>query len=194
VFSSRSVFVGVLRGPDLSIPTVPEPAQLIISVLTPDREAVASAHSLLVNDLGPIEEEIGPLAFPYTSYYDAELGSGIRRWIWSFERMFHRAEIVRIKCLTNEIEQAAAVGGKRRFNLDPGLMTLGNFVLATGKNNAHRIYLGKGIFADLTLIFRSKTYNPLEWTYPDYADPELIMTLNRLRESYKCKLTAMSRV
>jgi hypothetical protein len=191
VFSIRSALAVSLRGPELSIPTAPEPAQLIVSVLTPQREAVEMAQSLLVSDLGPVEEEIGPLAFPYTSYYDAEMGSGISRWIWSFERMIDRAEIVRIKCLTNEIEQAAAVGGKRRFNLDPGLLTLGNFVLATGKNNAHRIYLGKGIFADLTLIFRSKTYNPLEWTYPDYADPELIRILNRLRESYKCKLTAM---
>jgi Domain of unknown function (DUF4416) len=175
----------------LSTPSVPEPAQLIISVLTPRKEAIAEAKSLLVRDFGPVEEEIGPLAFPYTSYYDAEMGSGIRRWIWSFERMIDRAEIVCIKCRTNEIEQAAAVGGKRRFNLDPGVLTLGNFVLATGKNNAHRIYLGKGIFADLTLIFRSKSYQPLEWTYPDYADPELIKILNRLRESYKCKLTAM---
>jgi hypothetical protein len=194
VSSIRSVFVVFPRGPELSIPTVPEPAQLIISVLTPQEEDVASAQASLILDLGPIEEEIGPLAFPYTSYYDAEMGSGIRRWIWSFEKMLDRAEIVRIKCLTNEIEQAAAVGGKRRFNLDPGLLTLGNFVLATGKNNAHRIYLDKGIFADLTLIFRSKTYNPLEWTYPDYADPELIKILNRLRESYKCKLIAMSKV
>ena len=78
--------------------------------------------------------------------------------------------------------------GKRRFNLDPGLLTLGNFVLATGKNNAHRIYLAEGIFADLTLIFRSRSYRPLEWTYPDYADAELIGILNRLREMYKCRL------
>jgi hypothetical protein len=108
--------------------------------------------------------------------------------------MVDGAEIVRVKRLTNEIELDYAAEGKRRFNLDPGIMTLGNFVLATGKNNAHRIYLGQGIFADLTLIYRSKTYCPLEWTYPDYADPALIRILNELRESYKCKLTAMSKV
>jgi hypothetical protein len=69
------------------------------------------------------------------------------------------------------------------------LLTLGNFVLATGKNNAHRIYLQDGIFADLTLIYRSGTYHPLEWTYPDYADNGLISILNRLREHYKWRLT-----
>ena len=33
-------------------------------------------------------------------------------------------------------------------------MLLERFVLATGKNFAHRIYIGKEIYADLTLIFR----------------------------------------
>jgi hypothetical protein len=67
-------------------------------------------------------------------------------------------------------------------------MSLGNFVLATGKNNAHRIYLSQGIFADLTLIFRRSSYQPLEWTYPDYSDSELIGILNQVRETYKQKL------
>jgi hypothetical protein len=147
------------------------------------------AKPQLVRELGPIDEEIGPLAFNYTSYYDSEMGPGILRWLWSFADLVDREALPNIKCLTNTIELAYTVDGKRAFNLDPGLMTLGNFVLATGKNNAHRIYMGKGIFADLTLIFRAGTYHPLEWTYPDYANQELISILNGLRESYKCSLT-----
>lgn len=159
-----------------------------MSALTADRQALGAAQPLLVRELGPIEEEIGPLAFNYTSYYDGEMGSGILRWLWCFAELVDRETLVGIKCLTNTIEQAYTVEGKRRFNLDPGLMTLGNFVLATGKNNAHRIYMGNGIFADLTLIFRAGTYRPLEWTYPDYADRDLIAILNKLRENYKCRL------
>jgi hypothetical protein len=143
----------------------------------------------LVRELGSIREELGPLSFNYTSYYESEMGPGIQRWLWSFADLVDRGELVGIKCLTNRIEQAYTIQGRRRFNLDPGLMTLGNFVLATGKDNAHRIYLGRGIFADLTLVFRGGTYRPLEWTYPDYAGLELIEILNRLRESYKCRLT-----
>ena len=172
----------------LSLPSIPEPARVIVSVLTADSRILNSAKPLLVRELGPIDEEIGPLAFNYTSYYNGEMGQGILRWLWSFAELVDRETLVGIKCLTNTIEQAYTVEGKRRFNLDPGLMTLGNFVLATGKNNSHRIYLGKGIFADLTLVFRAGTYRPLEWTYPDYADRELIAILNRLRESYKCRL------
>jgi hypothetical protein len=172
----------------LSLSSIPEPARVIVSVLTADRQILNAAKPLLVRELGPLDEEIGPLAFDYTSYYNGEMGQGILRWFWSFADLVDREALAGIKCLTNSIEQAYTVDGKRRFNLDPGLMTLGNFVLATGKNNAHRIYLGKGIFADLTLVFRGGTYRPLEWTYPDYADRELIAILNRLRESYKCRL------
>lgn len=175
--------------PTVSIPRIPEPARLIVSVLTPDRKFADSAATLLEQKLGPIEEEIGPLAFDFTSYYDAEMGMGIKRWIWVFADLTDRSQLVRIKRLTDEVESAYSREGKRRFNLDPGLLTLENFVLATGKNQAHRIYLGEGVFGDLTLIYRKGAYQPLPWTYPDYASRELIDVLEGVRQRYKCKLT-----
>jgi hypothetical protein len=57
-------------------------------------------------------------------------------------------------------------------------------VLATGKNYIHRIYLRKGIYADLTLVFKRGGFVPLEWTYPDYADPEMIESFNAVRSRY----------
>jgi hypothetical protein len=148
---------------------------------------------MIESQLGPIDEEIGPLRFDFTDYYDAEMGRGNRRWLWSFERLVDRSELVAIKLLTNDVEKAYTIDGNRRFNLDPGLLTLENFVLATGKNRAHRIYLGEGIFGDLTLVFRKGSYRALEWTYPDYADSELITILGRLRERYKWELMALQR-
>jgi hypothetical protein len=175
-------------GQAMSIPTVPEPARLVISVLASRKDNADLALPLLVQELGPLEEEVGPLAFDFTSYYEGELGIGIQRWLWVFSDLVDRGNLVRIKHLTNEIESAYSEDGKREFNLDPGLLTLENFVLATGKNRAHRIYLGRGIFADLTLVFRRGTYTALQWTYPDYADPGLIKILNGLRETYRCML------
>ena len=141
--------------------------------------------------MGPIDEEVGPLPFDFTDYYDAEMGPGNRRWVWSFEQLVDRSQLARIKLLTNEVEKEYTIDGNRKFNLDPGLLSLENFVLATGKNRAHRIYLGHGIFGDLTLVYRKGSYRALEWTYPDYADSELISILERLRESYKCQLMAL---
>ncbi len=172
----------------MSLPRIPARTALVISLLCAPPNLADKVKPSVISEFGPIAHEIGPLAFNFTSYYDEEFGPGIQRWLWGLEQLVDRSKLVRIKSLTNGIERAYTEGGKRRYNLDPGLLTLANFVLATGKENAHRIYLDEGIFADLTLIYRGGTYRPLEWTYPDYAGPELLGALNRLRESYKCRL------
>jgi hypothetical protein len=169
----------------MSVPQTPEPARLIIGALTPHDDLIQQISIQLASALGPIQEQIGPIQFNYTDYYDREMGPGIFRWLWSFAQLVDKSSLVSIKHLTNRVEQSYTERGKRRINLDPALLSLGNFVLATGKDNAHRIYLGEGIFADLTLIFRGGTYRPLEWTYPDYADAILIDILNRIRDDYK---------
>jgi len=173
----------------VSVPRVPEAGMVVLSILTPDKDAYDRAAPSLVRELGSVEEELGPLDFGFTTYYDAEMGPGIQRWMWAFADLVDRSELARIKCLTNRVEQTYSLEGRRKFNLDPGLMTLGNFVLATGKDNAHRIYLKDGIFGDLTLLFRGGSYRPLEWTYPDYSDSQMIVLLNGLRQRYKWKLT-----
>ncbi|MBI5571935.1 MAG: DUF4416 family protein [Desulfomonile tiedjei] len=172
----------------MSVPGTPEYAQVVVSILTPHDGMPGKVARLLTPELGPVEEEIGPLAFDYSTYYETEMGTGIRRWVWALSDLVDRSHLARIKLFTNKLEQTFSRDGKRTVNLDPGLLTLGNFVLATGKDNAHRIYLQQGIFADLTLIFRGGSYRPLEWTYPDYADLPMIQLLNRLRETYKWKL------
>lgn len=172
----------------MSIPRIPEPARLVVSVLTPNKLAADTARHDMSAELGPLDEEIGPLAFDFTRYYEREMGPGILRWLWIFANLVDRGDLARIKLLTNRIESSYSIDGKRKFNFDPGLLTLENFVLATGKNRAERIYLGQGIFADLTLVFREGTYHPLPWTYPDYADARLIDLLNKVREVYKCTL------
>ena len=62
------------------------------------------------------------------------------------------------------------------------------------KNYIHRIYLSKGVYADLTLIFKKGTYTPLNWTYPDYADAEMIALFNGIRGKYMEQLKDMKRL
>ena len=77
-------------------------------------------------------------------------------------------------------------GGSRRVNLDPGLITLERLVLASGKNFTHRVYLGQGIWADLTMIYNKKTgWVVLPWTFPDYATEDMKRRLTELRALYK---------
>jgi hypothetical protein len=89
------------------------------------------------------------------------------------------------------MEQDMAHEGRRPINLDPGYLTAAQFVLATGKNYSHRIYLGQGIYADLTLVFAGGAFQPLAWTYPDYRDGVLQGFLGRVRRKYLADVKGM---
>ena len=67
----------------------------------------------------------------------------------------------------------------------------GKLVLATTKNYSHRIYLGDGIYAEVTLIYRNKGYVALPWTYPDYATEDYQQILRQVRALYLSQLRAL---
>ena len=73
-----------------------------------------------------------------------------------------------VKAATNKIEERKAVttpnSMKRSINLDPGYITLGKLVLASTKDHAHRIYLGQGIYAEVTLEYREGGWRSRDWT------------------------------
>jgi hypothetical protein len=67
-------------------------------------------------------------------------------------------------------------------------MLLSRFILATGKDFSHRIYIGCGIYADLTLIYSKDGFQTLPWTYPDYAHPLFCEYLETVRNKYRIVL------
>jgi hypothetical protein len=90
-----------------------------------------------------------------------------------------------IKQTTNRLEEKYATPvGNRRINIDPGYLCSEHVILATTKGYTHRPYLREGIYADLTLIYRNKSFQPLEWTYPDYRQEEIIQLFNQFRKTY----------
>ena len=64
-------------------------------------------------------------------------------------------------------------------------MSLPRFVLATTKENAHRIPLADGIFAEITLLYGKGGFQPLPWTYPDFRSEPTLSILNKIRALYK---------
>lgn len=98
-----------------------------------------------------------------------------------------------IKRSTNGLEEKYANSlGNRRINIDPGYICLEHAVLATTKGYAHRPYLREGIYVDLTLIYRNKSFQALEWTYPDYRQQEVIGLFNQFRKKYADDLKGRS--
>jgi hypothetical protein len=139
-----------------------------------------------------IERQCGPLAlvsdafeFTETAYYTATMGEGLKKQFIAYERLIDPGELARIKRETNAWEaEYAALGSHpepRPLNLDPGYVTPAKLVLASTKDHAHRLYLGDGIYAEVTLAYRARQWQPLEWTYPDYrrADYQAFFTACR---------------
>lgn len=173
----------------MSTPSMPVPARAFLSVLSARRDEFWSAlKPRLVDIFGDVDYESEPIPFTQTGYYDAELGSPIFRQILSFDRPMDMDCLPEAKLATNSLEKDWTRDGRRLFNLDPGYITAERLVLATGKNFSHRVYLGRGIWADLTLIFHKGDWFDLPWTFPDYASPEIKGHLTRIREMYKASL------
>ena len=128
------------------------------------------------------------LPFDYTDYYKAEMGPGLKRMIAAFEQLVPRDFMPEAKIKSNEIEDIFLSDVKRGVNIDPGILSLENVCLATTKPYSHRIYLSRGIWAEVTLIYKGETYSSLEWTYPDYASKELRSIFKEIRNIYKGRL------
>jgi hypothetical protein len=145
--------------------------KLIIALMSSDLELMHMIEARLRQKFGGFDLQGELFSFDaFSLYYAEEMGSGLQKRFLSFSEMIRLDELADIKNATNGIEQEYARGGQRRINIDPGYLTHAQMVLATTKDYSHRIYLGKGIHAELTYIISKQGFRTLEWTYPDYRE------------------------
>ncbi len=165
----------------------PLPEKLIIAFIYKEEEIYNKVKEILLNRFGSIDYESGEINFTWTDYYNEEMGTDLKRRFISFEKLIDPGELSYIKITTNKVEQQFLYENtnKRRINIDPGILSQGKFVLATTKNYSHRIYIGQGIFAEVTLKYEKKGFVAFDWTYPDYATQEYREILEKIREIYK---------
>ena len=162
----------------------PQPVRLIVSAFASSDALLQQAKGALAAEWGTIDFESELLPFDHTSYYEPEFGTGLVRRIWAFERLIHPGELPTIKQRTNDLERCWAVNGWRRVNLDSGYVSMAKLVLATTKNHGHRIYVGNGIYAEVTLQYRDGAFRPWPWTYPDYGTPRYCALFQEIRQQY----------
>lgn len=145
-----------------------DPVKLICGVMAADEALLDRAVVRLVASYGPVDVESDVRPFDFTDYYTSEMGPHLSRKFISFERLIDPAELADIKVQTNALEETFAVNGGRRVNLDPGYLCPSKLVLATAKDFSHRVALGQGIYAEVTLMFTKEGgIRTFHWTYPD---------------------------
>jgi|SRR5579862_7779981 len=175
---------------------VTPPALLVVALFSCHEKAFAWARQRLERHYGAIARESPRYPFNHTKYYESAMGQDLTKQLLCFEQLVDQAQLATIKLHTNQLEgDLAAAGGfaeDRPLNLDPGLLTLGKFLLATTKDQAHRIYLRDGIYAEVTLRFQSGEYEPWPWTYADYREPVVRTALKEFRDYYRRRLPVES--
>ena len=160
-------------------------AKLFASLITGDEVLFQRGLAGLCSSFGETDWISERFPFTFTEYYTKEMGPELFRHFVVFKNLIPIPRLPDIKRMTNRLEeQWMNEEGNRRINIDPGYLCLHHILLATTKGYAHRPYLRDGIYGDLTLIYRDKSFQPLEWTYPDYRERSAIDFFNQVRKEY----------
>ena len=174
----------------------PKPVKLIVGMLACDERSLTAAQARLASAFGPVDLVSDTWPFEQTDYYADQIGPHIVRQFVSFADLIAPGELADIKHRTNALEQelaeTLAVAFARPVNLDPGLIEPSKLILATTKNYAHRIYIGKKMYAEVTLVFDKGRWHPLPYTYPDYQRQEYFDFFGRVRDRLVQQLRSMA--
>lgn len=168
----------------MATPSSPEPVLLLVAVLWADTVAYGQAEEALKNLWGPLVFEGPDHPFDRTRYYAAEMGEVLFRRLIAFEKLVSPEILAEAKLLCNEIEDRLAGPGGRRVNLDVGILDHNKIVLASVKAAGQKIYLSRGIYADLVGRYAHGRYQPFEWTFPDFKDNRYDADLTAMRAWY----------
>jgi hypothetical protein len=176
--------------------------KLVMGVLLSLPELKSAVLQRLAQAFGPPDWVSPELPFAYTHYYDAQMGTPIVRFFVSCRDPVDPGRLAAAKLATNALEEEfrqpglraglpqGSAAGLRPLNLDPGLLSLARFVLASTKPSAHRVPLSDGIYAEIELLYERGRFRPVEWTYPDYCSEEYRGILEHIRELFKAQRSA----
>ena len=163
----------------------PNPAKLFMSLITSEDEFFGRGMKDLSLAFGEIDFMSHKYAFQFTDYYMRGDGERPLPSVHHFRRLISIPLLPDIKA--NDQSSGRKICDSGRTPSDQyrsGISLFGACDPCNDEGYTHRPYLREGIYADLTLIYRNKSYQPLEWTYPDYRQEEVIGLFNQFRKTY----------
>lgn len=163
-----------------------QPVTPILGVIYRDVAVVDDALMWIEKLMGDVALSSPEYPFDLTNYYAPEMGENLKRRFFLLDRLSDPTLLSKWKVETNKLEEQAAqrFGEQRPVNLDPGYMDGSKLVLASTKNHGHRIYVGQGIFAEVTLTFREGKWIRRDYTFPDFASGRYDEFLSKARDQH----------
>lgn len=171
----------------------PQPVLRLVAIVSRHDDALGWARARIEETWGEHAMVSDALVFDDTDYYNAEMGTGLRKQFVVSAKLMDPGELADVKRQTNtwEAEYAAQAehAEPRPLNLDPGYIAESKLVLASTKNHSHRIYLSRGIYAEITLGYsRSEGWISMPWTYPDYQRADFQQFFAKCRQHLRTVL------
>jgi hypothetical protein len=160
------------------------PARLFLALLGSE-DSLRQGRGLAEKEFGRQSTKSPQWDFSHSKYYCAEMGAGLKRQIVSPRELIDPAALPEIKIMTNRWETDLSSSNKRSLNIDPGYLTEAKVVLATTKDYIHRLYLGGGIYGEVTLQYGRGEYRSLDYTYPDYCSKEYRSFFAKIRREFR---------
>ena len=122
---------------------------------------------------GPIALVSPRFEFRETDYYAETMGGPLRQTVLCHAQLAAPKTLPSGRSGSNAAEMEIGPSNPRLplarpINLDPGYLSQSKLVLASTKDHAHRLYVGHGIYAEITLRYYHGAWTPQPWTYPDY--------------------------
>jgi hypothetical protein len=169
----------------MGVPREPPHSLLVVACFSRHLNALDWADAQLTSRFGEILLKSNDFSFHHTKYYDSTMGTGLTKRFLVFDELPSPDCLPEVKQFTIALEKELASCGQysdsRPLNLDPGLLQLGKFLLASTKDQGHRIYLRDGIFAEVTLRFTAGAFDVWPWTYADYREEAVREFLGQAR-------------
>ena len=169
---------------------LPLPVKYVIAVLYRNREALERAKNAVCGQWGTLDFEGDDHLFDVTDYYEPEMGTPLYRRLMAFETLYPPTLIVDMKLGCNDIEDILAEEGKRTINLDAGYLDHNKYLLASAKEAGQKVYIDRGIYADLSGRYKGGKYRPFEWSFPDFRDGRYDEELLAIRRLYMEQIKA----
>lgn len=167
------------------------PALPILALFSRSPDALAWGRARAEQHFGPIALTSDVFDHNETTFYEKSMGAELKKTFLAFAELRDPAELIDWKLATNTWEEEYAALGlhpePRPLNLDPGYLTEAKLVLASTKDRDHRLYLGRGIFAEVTLHFQRGQWITRPWTYPDYQRADYHAFFTRCREYLRAR-------
>ena len=144
-------------------------------------ENLKQVERILEEKFGKKLMETEPFSLQYSHYYQKEMGERLLKKFLAVDCFVKKDSLIDLKIFSMELEDKFRETG-RTVNIDPIYLDEYQVVVASSKDKGSRIYLGKGVFAELELLYHHGSFQPLIWTYLDYKNHKDFF--NQVRKYY----------